>query len=373
MAAPILLLSFRSFPGVTAAYAVPALIGLALAPAFARPAGWVLALGSLVAYSLLSVLWTPQGGAMDWVWWQPTLFLVGVGVFLRPPPPVHMLTIGLSLALILLFVDAITGSGIRAIVPPENRPDKDLVATARGIGILLMMMPFLVLALWRAAGPLWAMGAVAAFLVAAFVMPVEANVLAAVVGCGAAAAACWRPKAAIRLVLASGGAALALPFVFAIVLPPVSVVSAWSGMPASWVHRLVIWRTVLDDWLAGQPLFGAGARAARALGKEAGTFELSSFGITASRVPVHPHNVPIEILYEYGLIGYGLLLASFLAGARSLLKLDLERDMNAAVCALMAIIVVIFSIQTTMWNVYFSSATLLTVYALYGLSGRQAS
>ncbi|MEM9284377.1 MAG: hypothetical protein AAGA39_00705 [Pseudomonadota bacterium] len=372
MAAPVLLLSFRSFPGVTSAYAVPALVGFALSPSLSRPPDWAIALGGLVAYALFSVLWTPQGGAASWVWWQPTLFLVGLFVFQQPRPPVHMLTIGLSLALALLFMDAITGSGIRAIIPPENRPDKDVIATARGLGILMMMMPFLVLALWRWGGISSAMGAVLAFLVAALSLPVEANVLAAFLGIAGAALALWRPLVAFRAVIASAGLALAFPFVLALTLPPVSVLAGWSSLSASSLHRLIIWRTLLDEWLAGQPLFGAGARATRALSRDTGRLELSAYGIEVSQVSVHPHNVPIEVLFEYGLVGYSLLLAAFVAGARAILAARWDRQMAAAMVALTTIIVVIFSIQTTMWNVYFSSATLLTVYALYGLSGERA-
>ncbi|MEM7740723.1 MAG: hypothetical protein AAF225_07975 [Pseudomonadota bacterium] len=372
MAPPILLLSFRSFPAITSAYALPALIGLAKAPSVKAPPPWVITLGLLVVYSVLSVLWTPQGGAADWIWWQPVLFLVGFGVFQGPRPPVHMLTIGLSIALGLLFIDAITGSGIRAIVPPDNRPDKDAVATARGIGILLMMMPFLVMAIGKSRGFLWAIGALIIYMIAAVAAPVEANVVAAFTGLSAGLLAAWQPGLALRSVLAGAGFALAAPFALALSLPSVQVLAAMSSLPSSSIHRLIIWRTVLDEWLAGQTLFGAGARATRALSKEAGRLELSGFGVEVSQVSVHPHNVPIEILYEYGLVGYGLLVASFVLVARALLRHALSREACAAVTSLAAIIIVIFSVQTTMWNVYFSSATLLTAYALYGLFGEKA-
>ncbi|MEO1042098.1 MAG: O-antigen ligase family protein [Pseudomonadota bacterium] len=358
---------------MTAAYALPALIGLAKAPSVSTLPSWVIALGLLVVYSVLSALWTPQGGAADWIWWQPVLFLVGFGVFQRPRPPVHMLMIGLSVALVLLFVDAITGSGIRAIVPPDNRPDKDAVATARGIGILLMMMPFLVMAIAKHRGISWAIGVLIIYMIAAITLPVEANVVAAFVGIAAGLLAFWQPAIALRTVLASVGVALAVPFAFALSLPPVQTLAAMSSLPTSSVHRLVIWRTVLDEWLAGQTLFGAGARATRALSKEAGRIELTGFGMEVSQVSVHPHNVPIEILYEYGLVGYGLLVAAFLMAARTVLRPSWSREACVAITSLIAIMVVIFSVQTTMWNVYFSSATLLTAYAFYGLLSEKAA
>ena len=373
MAAPILLLSFRSFPLVTSAYALPAFVGFSRAPRLVPLPGWAIALGGLAAYSLLSGLWTPQGGAADWIWWQPALFLIGLAVFHRPPPPIYMLMIGLSAALVLLFVDAITGSGLRAVLPPENRPDKDAIATARGLGILLMMMPFLVVALWQRAGALYGMAAAIGFVIAACFTQVDANVLAACAAIASGAAALRSPQKALRLVTAIAGVGLTTPFVLALTLPPVPVLADLAMLPSSSVQRLVIWRSVLDEWLAGRPLFGAGARATRALSRETGTVELTAFGIEVSQVSVHPHNVPIEILYEYGLVGYGLVLAAFVMGAKTLLAKTWSREAAVAIAALMAIMVVIFSIQTTMWNVYFTSATLLTTYALYGLLGDRSA
>jgi len=373
MAAPILLLSFRSFPLVTTAYALPAFVAFSRAPRMLPLPGWAIALGCLAAYSLLSGLWTPQGGVADWIWWQPALFFVGLAVFHRPPPPIHMLTIGLSAALVLLFVDAITGSGLRAVLPPENRPDKDAVATARGLGILLMMMPFLAVALWQRVGAIYGMAAAAGFVVAAVFTPVDANVLAACAAIAAGGAALWRPQDALRLVTAFAGVAFTMPFVLALTLPPVPVLANLALLPPSSVQRLVIWRSVLDEWLSGQPLFGAGARATRALGREIGTVELTAYGIEVSQVSVHPHNIPIEILYEYGLVGYGFVLAAFVLGAKTLLARAWGREAAVAMAALLAIMVTIFSIQTTTWNVYFTSATLLTAYALYGLFGERSA
>lgn len=139
------------------------------------------------------------------------------------------------------------------------------------------------------------------------------------------------------------------------------------------MHRLVIWRSVLDAWLTEtNMLLGEGARAVDVLSRETGTITLPS-GAEAPLVSVHPHNAPMEVLYDLGLMGYGLLLAAYEAFARAILDAPLRRDMAAAIAALITGATVVYALEFSIWSEFVACTIVVSAWALrLARTGRDA-
>ncbi|MEM9810186.1 MAG: hypothetical protein AAF788_03075 [Pseudomonadota bacterium] len=367
LSAPVMLLSFRSYVVVVAAFALPAVLRM---ECFRRTRPWPLwfwALAALVLYSAFSAWWSPLGDPLSYAWSLPVVFAVASLLLTGKPQPVDIFAGGAGLALLLLFLDAVTGNLIRDVLPPDNRPDKDAVAAGRGLGLLLFLMPMLTLWAWRQFGRNGFV-VVTVYLLAALYTPIEINVVATF-GAVLIGLAAWRSvRWGLRLLAVYAGLALSVPFLLAVMLPSVPVLLEVRSLPLSVLHRLVIWRTVLDDWIGGHIVFGAGARATRALSQATGNVVLAEANHQVALVSVHPHNVFIEVLYEYGLLGYSLLLAAFVLAVRLLLRMPLSRPLGAGVAALGFIIITIFSMETTLWNAYTLSAAVLGAFSLQSLA-----
>lgn len=94
-------------------------------------------------------------------------------------------------------------------------------------------------------------------------------------------------------------------------------------------HRQEIWRYAWELG-EGHRWFGVGANAIDRLANAAGAVHIP--GTNADRLPGHPHNWPIEIAVETGLVGLAALVALIAAVTARLLR-DFRRDGDDAVLA----------------------------------------
>ncbi len=154
-------------------------------------------------------------------------------------------------------------------------------------------------------------------------LPGESAKLALVAGLAATAAARRFPRAVPRAV----GAALALailaaPLLATAVLRPGLDAASW---PESAAHRLMVWDFTASR-IAEAPVLGHGMEASRALpgGRDApGDERLRRFGLGDGRaaewirrseiLPLHPHNLALQVWLELGAVGAAL--AAWLAWA----------------------------------------------------------
>lgn len=360
---PILLFSYRAFGLVELAFWAGALPASAISWRWLKGLPWwPVFLVALLLYACVSILWSPSSRAADALVYIP-LVLTGSQLIVhgRMRPELFMWCVFGAVA--VLLADAATGNLLRDLVPPPNTALKDAVFTGRGLTLALLLVPAAALISYRTGGWRGGRGMIILAGLAAASTPVMVNGAMLLSGLAAMVVTALRPALGLRLVLAGVGLALAAPFVLAAVLPDAQVLASVTALPESTVHRLIIWRTVLDAWLSGATLFGEGTRASSELFRAAGDITLAS-GSVLPRVSVHPHNWPIEVLYELGLAGYALLLLAYAAGARALLHARMGRDMAAAIAALVTGAVVVMLLDYSMWSEFMPCALVVGAWAL---------
>lgn len=359
---PMLLLSFRALWSTYLCLVIPA-VWLAIRGQLRAKTTdrWPLALAVFLGWFALTSLWSPSGRATgDMI---EIILAAGLGVFVlcTRAPAAWMLVMGIFLALMVLTIDIMTGNLLRQWIPPDQPIGKDAVASARGLGLALIMLPPALLYLHRSGrgGGRWRGVVVLTGLVTSVsgILAYAAALLSALVGLVAGG---LRPKVGLKIAVGAWAGAMLAPFGLMLALPPVAQLAQIQSLPDSILHRLIIWRSVLDLWLDGRIITGAGARATHTLTDRLGDLTLAS-GVSLPQVSAHPHNIPIQLLYEFGLIGYGLAAATLILGARSLLSLHLQRDMTASVSALLLGLAVLISVETDFWHLYFWSGLVISL------------
>jgi O-antigen ligase len=98
-------------------------------------------------------------------------------------------------------------------------------------------------------------------------------------------------------------------------------------------HRLWFWRRSWDFWLA-HPLFGSGV----------GSFGILAVGIDRSS---HPHNLILEVLVEFGLIGLLLITAVAVAALRRTSVHRLREDPALMCAAMLCICTLIYAMTSS--------------------------
>jgi O-antigen ligase len=296
-------------------------------PGIGGPAGAGLA---LAAWGLVSVLWAPTA----WRAIHASLTLAGVillalagsRIAAEDTPEararlVRCLGGGLALGLLVALSDAASGNLIRAAVRGLDHVPPHLVFGLKPAASVMALLLPLAAALpvgrgWRAA---FLLGGVAGLLL----LPGDTARIAAIGGVAAVAATAWlgrRVPAALGVVLA------AVVLLIPLLLPP-ALPSLHAGrMPLSAAHRLLIWNFT-GQRIAERPLLGWGMESARAV--PGGTAlvtpaELDHLRIsdpalrapllTVQHLPLHTHNMPMQIELELGLPGL-LLAAAFVLAA----------------------------------------------------------
>ncbi|WP_173199897.1 O-antigen ligase family protein [Parvularcula mediterranea] len=286
-----------------------------------------------------------------------------------PPPAAWILPLGVAWSLVILTIDAASGNTLRQWIPPDQPIGKDEVATARGLMLAFVMLPPALLYIhrdktWRRRSPrapLYVAG------IGAAASGVLANGAAFFAGVAAYIIGSFRPQAMLRAIGAIWGLIFAAPFLMAAALPKVPQLLTVSSLPDSVLHRLIIWRTVLDLWAEGRTLTGAGARATHTLTDRLGAVTLES-GAQIPLVSSHPHNLPVQLLYEFGLIGYGLVIAFLVMGARALLAVPWRKEMAIAIAGLLSVVAVYISVEMDFWHLYTWCALSLSVWGLRAIA-----
>lgn len=285
-------------------------------------------------YAVASELWAQWDGMVLPKWAALAgVALAGVvalgAVAGRPAPdPLALRRLaawGLWLAAALALVEAVTrmSLSIALITVLDHAPAPSAVLTTR------FKVAASVLALW---GTLlvgldlrdrrWLSAAVSA--AAAATMAVVSHSLVGVLALSAAAAtyavARLVPRAATVLVAGLAVVMLAVP-VLVRELPTVErLATDYPGMPNSALHRIAIWEFGLAKALE-RPWLGWGLDASRRMDTdgEVAFHQLNKPGIdrqVVSLMPLHPHNIGIQVLLELGVAGSVLLALFLVAVAR---------------------------------------------------------
>lgn len=370
--APTLLLSFRALWVVTLCFWLPSLFESVRQPKALEPPRWSWPIFAFAGWVTLTTLWSPSDRIGSDLRDHLLVLILSVQMLSMPTAKSWVFALGTLLALAVLTIDAASGNMLRHAIPPDQEHGKDAVATARGMALVLIMLPPALLWMWRnrrgrrtgVRGPLLLAGIGTA---AAGVVAYGVALLAGIVGWMVTA---LRPLWGRSLLALSALFALAQPFALAVLLPQVSTLSTWNALPDSTLHRLIIWRTLLDEWAAGRLLTGAGGRATYTLTDRLGDMTLPG-GAEVAVVSAHAHNVPVQILYEFGLIGYGLLVWLTAILWQAFKAQHWARDMEAAIVALALGFGVVLVIDIDFWHLYFWCALSMSILALKAVAKDQ--
>jgi|GEM_PF-2972890 len=116
-------------------------------------------------------------------------------------------------------------------------------------------------------------------------------------------------------------------------------------LPTSSQHRIGIWNFVMERWYE-KPLLGWGADSSRIMpgGNDA-------FQPYMANLPLHPHNIPLQVLLEHGLVGFMLYCtAMFLFVRRVVRYMQFDPVINAAIGAMMAAYITMCLSGFSMWQ-----------------------
>jgi O-antigen ligase len=265
-------------------------------------------------------------------------------------------------AIALVVFEAATGGFLRTITPPADITPgrtRDMIALGRGATIIMVT---LFAALWLfylhvPRKPLIAMLAIGAVF-AALKFDITSNVAGIVLG----AAVLWLAlKAPQRMLTIVGWAIIAALMLapFAALIPVEQAIDGLSGrLPVSWLQRLAIWENA--GRLAFDCLpFGCGADYSRAVHALGVKVVIPGAPDPLSVMPVHPHNMFLQIWLEFGLPGVALIAASLFYAMRAAKAASLSRVEIAVLAATAASFLVSALVEASLWQLWRLSAPLI--------------
>ena len=134
-------------------------------------------------------------------------------------------------------------------------------------------------------------------------------------------------------------------------------------LPNSAVHRILIWQTTAEH-IHKRPWLGHGFDTSRSL-YPSGTSKTVHFarptigksgGVAAEPIPLHPHNMALQIWLELGAIGAGIALAAPLAMVAAVSRARLERMEQAASYGFLVTVIAIAVVAYGAWQAWWLSA-----------------
>ncbi|RFB05057.1 O-antigen ligase family protein [Parvularcula marina] len=361
-------LSHRNVPVVLV---LIALCGLPAMRHF-RPKSWMTAVFALIVWGIVTTLWSPYGNAASWVAYLVLLGLFGTAAMLAGEERDSVwISISVFTCLVLLFIESMSGGLIRDIIPPEGRPDKDDVATARGITVILCMAPGLILFFFtkvflREHRLNASLSLLIPLGICAASFDISANIMAFLAALCAAGLVCLTPKWGLKLVLAAAILPFLLMPILVATLPPIEELSQLEAGPQTWRMRLIIWKAIWggmsDGW--AHFLFGHGIEGARVYGETLGQMSLGGQQFAIDLVPTHPHNVYLQIWFDLGLLGAVFASVASIMASRALLSASLPVAVRAASAALIAGVVIFALTDASLWTLWRVAGPLLGAWLI---------
>ena len=252
----------------------------------------------------------------------------------------------------LLMIEALFGMPLNRLAQPDMVDWALAHNPGTGVAVFLLLAGCGVLALvtlrlrWLA----FCVCACAPYLVFQFDM--NANVVALPVALACAAAAYARPRPTLTVIGASLAAFILIAPLIARTLPPHPPIE--NDLPFSWDHRLEIWRSSAAR-IGQAPLFGHGFDSARTMGAPILIHDARYIAI-----PLHPHNIAMQIWLELGAIGAILAAAALFTTGRALgERLARERAFTATLAGGVAVYALHACISYGMWQEWWVASAFL--------------
>ena len=290
-----------------------------------------------------SIIWFSLTLTREWAWRLGQAFLWA-----------------LVAGMIILAFEGVTDGLLRRLLPPnEPSSERDIIALGRGVTALApALFPAAAIAVRQ-----WSRTA-AAFVLALGVAAAATNdVLANVIAIGAGLVAAFMAISAQRFTLRLiGGCAIALlllaPFLASQI--PVDAIYASAqkhlspevlAQASSSLHRLAIWKAAGVEALSCQP-FGCGADYARMWKETAPMVDVPGARVELSVIPIHPHNVFLQLWLELGIPGVAATAAFIWFGLTALLRAHLSRAVGAAIAGAFVAILISVMVEGSLWQVW---------------------
>lgn len=247
----------------------------------------------------------------------------------------------------------------------------------RNINIFALVLPLLAALLIFRAGRAGLAGAavlIGGYVTAALVTDNHAAVLAVAGFLGAWALVFVLPKTGLRWLVGGVGAYIvAAPFLISGLIAASPIFAGY--LPGSFRSRLWSWEVVIAK-IGEQPLTGHGLMATRSWRDTFAEYpdwlaQLPDFWAGYPVVPGHPHNMPLQIWAETGVIGALLAAAALIALAFRLPPADEMRPaFRLAAAGLVGAGVMIFSFSYSVWAEGFWAGVALIAASLILLARR---
>jgi len=320
---------------------------------------------ALLGWAAVSAIWAPETGrALDGVWRLG--LTLGLAVLaadaLRTGPATPLLAraaaLGLAFGIAAALFDDLSGNALRALVRGIAEPPATLAfGLKNAASVIALLLPLAVFATALPRRVRLALGVSGA--VVALLLPGESAKLAVLAGLATGVAAGFAPRAT-RFGLAGLAAVLvlALPWLLGAALPRDA-----GALPNSAAHRLLIWDFAAER-ISERPVLGWGMDASRAIPGGTGRPDAAlreAFGLTspaaaqwfahAQLLPLHPHNLALQLWLELGAVGAALMAL--------LLALVALACRSPAACGAFAAGLVIAMLSYGAWQYWWVSGLLL--------------
>ena len=334
-------------------------------------------IGLLMLWAAVALWWAPDRAEAARTW--HSLLWVGLGALVvlaqahRVAPPARArleraVVLAAAGFVVILGIEVATGAvimrGLRGALYGDVYPADwiFLVHYLRPSAVLAIFAWPSALVLWRRYGPGVALTFLAIAAGLAWLIGMNAALLAILAGAVAFAIILRFPRAgAAALAIVSAGAVLLAPLLVAVIADP-----GLAGLPSSWVHRLVIWNFVAER-IAENPWIGWGFDASKHLPGAAAPIVIN--GIETVTLPSHPHNGSLQVWAELGAPGALALAAVFARLAWALRAPALARIDSAARGAGLTAFFVIFSLSYGAWQNWWMALAALIAALYVALSG----
>lgn len=312
---------------------------------------------------VFSGLWSPRSGASRLVFDVLGPALAGGAVIWeisrRPPEATRGLSTCLAwcgaAVIVLIAFEAATSGFLRSITPPEDMTPgrvRDAISVGRGATIVTLTFFGIAVLLYERFRSIAFVGALyAATLFATWKLDITSNFAGALLGGGVFIAALKWPR--VTLMSVGGAFLVALALVpLAVFIPADAAIAQLSGhLPVSWLQRLAIWQSAARDAINCLP-FGCGADYSRVIAATSEKVIIPGAPKPLNVMPLHPHNLFLQIWIEFGLPGVLLFGASFFNGALALRSAPLSTLEKAAIAASVACLLVSALVEASLWQVW---------------------
>jgi len=271
---------------------------------------------AFMSWTFLSLLWSQVGLNEIWAAFSVLLLcaagfiFMGVIKALDPHQSRIAQTVLMSacIAMVGLFLFEYFTDGVFAKFL-KGRTSRHLDFIGRGLSILISVIwPIIALILMRTGKKVWAAILIVVAGTTAYQYPNEAMFLGFAIGFFTFIASLWMRRTTIVFVF---GTFMLLvitgPIIAYTIMNVPAVKEKVVGVLEHRQHRINIWEFVSSK-VEDRPLIGHGFEMSRHIGAEENNYYLETreqFGHSRLRLklPLHPHNIPLQIWLELGLVG----------------------------------------------------------------------